>query len=69
MGGGKELRVVSTIHLGTPTSKSSGVKLVSEAWRLERNPATRDTEGSQSGPGPEAYLGASVAPAAVCFLG
>lgn len=69
MGGGKELRVVSTIHLRTPTSKSSGVKLASEAWRLERNPATRDTEGSQSGPGPEAYLGANVTPAAICFLG
>ena len=51
MWGGKELRVVSTIHFRTPTSKSSGVKLTSEAWGLERNPPTRDTEGSQSGPG------------------
>lgn len=67
--GGKELKVFSTSHFRTPTSKSDGVKLMSEAWRLERSPATRDTEGSQSGPGPDADRGANVAPAAACFLG
>ena len=66
---GKELSVVSTIHFRTPTSKSSEVKLTSEAWGLERNPPTRDTEGCQSGPGPDVYLGANVAPAADGFLG